>query len=315
EAYRLYIRGRDYWNKRLTETLPKAIEYFQQAIDLDPGYALAYVGLADCYALLSLYCALTPREAFPKARAAALKALDLDPALAEAHNSLGVIKLFYEWDWAGAESEFGRAISLNPGYPDAHQRFGLYLTATGRFEEAAAELRRALELDPLSLITNTFTGYPFYYSRRYDRAVEHFLKPLEMDPNFSMAHFRLGLAYAQQGRYEESIAELKIAERLSGDRDAIAALGHVCGVSGRTEEARATLAELGERSKKGFVSPYNMAVVHLGLGERDEALAWLERAYAERSYWLIYVHVDPLLDGLRAEARFADLARRVRPAP
>lgn len=311
EAYHLFIKARYYLNKRRIETIRKAIEYFQQAIDIDPAYAPAYTGLADCYPLLNLYGALQPREAYTKAEAAARKALEIDDSFAEAHNSLGVIKLFYKWDWKGAESSFRQAIELNPGYADAHQRYSMLLVAGGRFSEARAELERAQELDPLSLITKTISGYPFYYAREYERAEEHFREVIEMDQNYSMAHFRLGLTYAQQGRMEEARAELQTSAQLSGDRDVVAALGYVHGLAGRESEALAALAELTKRERAGFVSAYDKALVYLGLGDTEAALDWLERAFEERSYWLIYLQVDPALDPLRASPRFIELLDKV----
>ncbi len=314
EAYLLFVKGRYYLNKRLTETLKKAIEYFHRAVDVDPLFALAYAGLADSYALLSLYGAVTPQEAFPKSKAAALRALELDERLSEAQTSLGVVKLFYEWDWDGAEEAFQNSISLNPGYADAHQRFGLHLVANSRFDEAIRELRRAQELDPLSLIINTIAGYPFYYSRRYDEAIEQYLKTLEMDANFSMAHFRLGLVYAQKGMFSEALDELRMAQKLSGDRDATAAYGYVCALMGDTAEARAALAELDLRaSQKEFVPSYDYVMIHAGLGETDKAVDFLEKAFDERSYWLIYLEVDPVLDSLRTHPRFAKLLKQLRP--
>lgn len=311
EAYQLYIKARYYLHKRLSETIQQATEYFQQAINIDPSYAAAYVGLADSYPLLNLYGALTPQEAYPKAEAAALLALDIDDTLAEAHNSLGVIKLFYEWDWEGAEAAFRRSIELKPGYPDAHQRYGMLLIARARFAEAAAELERAREFDPLSLITKTISGYPSYYARDFGRAAERFREVLEMNPDYSMAHFRLGLTYAQDGMYEESVAELRRSVELSGDRDSVAALGYVYGLARRGAEARAALSELEAREKAGFVSSYDKALVHLGLGDLEASLGWLERAYEERSYWLIYLRVDPALDPLRTRPRFVELLRKV----
>lgn len=311
EAYHLFIKARYYLHKRLTETIQQATEYFQQAIDIDPSYAAAYVGLADSYPLLNLYGALTPQDAYSKAEAAALRALEIDETLAAAHNSLGVIKLFYEWDWEGAEAAFRRSTELKPGYPDAHQRYGMLLVARARFAEAADELERARELDPLSLITKTISGYPFYYARDFGRAAERFREVLEMDPNYSMAHFRLGLTYAQEGMYEEAVAELRRSVELSGDRDSVAALGYVCGLAGRGAEARAALSELESREKAGFVSSYDKALVHLGLGDVEASLGWLEKAHEERSYWLIYLRVDPALDPLRTRPRFVELLRKV----
>ena len=311
EAYHLFIKARYYLHKRRTEAIQQATEYFQQAIDRDPSYAAAYVGLADSYPLLNLYGALTPQEAYSRAEAAALRALEIDETFAAAHNSLGVIKLFYEWDWEGAEAAFRRSTELKPGYPDAHQRYGMLLVARARFAEAAAELERARELDPLSLITKTISGYPFYYARDFGRAAERFREVLEMDPDYSMAHFRLGLTYAQEGMYEEALAELRRSVELSGDRDSVAALGYVCGLAGRGAEARATLSELEAREKAGFVSSYDKSLVHLGLGDMEASLGWLEKAYEERSYWLIYLRVDPALDPLRTRPRFVELLRQV----
>lgn len=207
-----------------------------------------------------------------------------------------MIKLFYEWDWPGAEDAFRRAIALNPNYADARQRYGIFLTAQERFNEAAAELERARELDPLSLITKTIGGYPFYYSRQYEQAAKRFSEVIATDADYSMAHFRLGLTFAQQGLYEKALAELRQSTRLSGDRDAIAALGYVYGLTGDFSETRDALTRLGEIEKSGFVSAYDRVLISLGLGDREAALDWLEKAFAERSYWLIYLKVDPALD-------------------
>lgn len=311
EAYHLFIKGRYYLHKRLDEAIRKAIEYFQQAIDVDPVYAPAYVGLADCYPLLSLYGALEPSEAYPKAEAAARRALEIDDSLAEAHNSLGVVKLFYEWDWTGAEQAFQQAIELNPGYADAYQRYGMLLVARGRFAEATVQFDHAQALDPLSLITKTFSGCAFYYARRYDAAVERFQEVIEMDRNYSMAHFRLGLNYAQQQKFDEALVELQTSSQLSGDRDVVAAVGYVYGLQGDTAEALDALEELKQREAESFVSAYDKALVNLGLGDWKQALAWLEEAYKERSYWLIYIQVDPALDLLRTNPRFAELLGKV----
>jgi TolB-like protein/Tfp pilus assembly protein PilF len=311
DAYHLYIKGRYYLNKRRTVTVEEAAEYFQQAIDVDPSYAMAYVGLADCYPLLSLYGALTPHEAYPKARAAAEKAVEIDGDLTEVYNSLGVIKLFYEWDWLGAERDFETAIRLNPGYPDVHQRYGMLLTATGEFLNADAQFDLACELDPLSLITLTLSGYPSYYSRQFEKAATRFRKVIASDGKYSMAHFRLGLALAQMGNYEGAVAELKKSNTLSNDRDSIAALGYVQGLAGDRDAARAVLNELERRQSDGFVSAYDRVLVNVGLGDHDAALSWLERAAEERSYWLIYINVDPVLDPLRQDPRFESTLAKV----
>jgi Tol biopolymer transport system component/TolB-like protein len=313
EAYSFYVKGRYFLNKRLTETIEQATGFFQKAIDLDPTYALAHVGLADCYPLLSLYGRLTPREAYPKAETAARKALELDDKLAAAYNSLGVVKLFYEWDWTGAEDAFRKAIALNPNYPDAHQRYGMFLTTQERFDESAAEFEKAIRLDPLSLIIKTISGYPFYYARRFDAAAARFGEVIELDELYSMAHFRLGLTRAAEGKYREALAELEKSVDLSNDRDTIAALGYVEGLAGNSATVETVLAELEEREKTGFVTSYNHVLLELGLKNYEAALDWLEKAYRERSYWLIYLKVDPPLDPLRAEKRFVDLEKKIFP--
>jgi DNA-binding winged helix-turn-helix (wHTH) protein/Tfp pilus assembly protein PilF len=314
QAYQLFLKGRHFLNKRLTGTLRDAITLFVQSTDEDPTYAPAWVGLADAYALLSLYGASMPRDVFPKSRAAAETALQLDPALAEAHNSLGVVALFYDWNWAEAERAFRRAIELKPEYGDAHQRYGIYLTAMGRFDEAQAALDRAQTLDPLSRITATIGAYPSYYGRRFDAAVRQYRHVLQLDPGFSMAHFRLGLALAQQGSYPAAIEELMVAQGLSNDRDVVAALGFVHALMGDRARAGHAIAELDERSRDTFVSPYLIASIHAALGDHDRALALLEQAVVDRSYWVIYLDVDPALDALRGDPRFDALRRRVFPA-
>jgi TolB-like protein/Flp pilus assembly protein TadD len=311
EAYHLFIKARYYLNKRVIESIEKAVEYFQRAIDIDPTYAAAYVGLADCYPLLTLYGALSPREAYPKAAAAAHKALEIDDSISEAHNALGVVKLFYDWDWAGAEKTFQHAIHLNPSYPDAHQRYGMLLVARGRFEEAAAEFERAQELDPLSLITKTISGYAFYYARRLEEAAERYQEVIDMDHSYSMAHFRLGLTYAQIGKYSDALAELQRSVELSGDRDVVAALSYVYGRSGNSAAACDALSELDQHEKNWFVSAYDRTLVYIGLGDLATALDWLEKAFVERSYWLIYIQFDPALDPLRSNPRFADLLSKI----
>jgi TolB-like protein/Flp pilus assembly protein TadD len=309
EAYHRFIKGRYYLNKRLNEKIKTAVDYFKGAIDLDPTYAAAYVGLADCYPLLTLYGALEPHDAYPKAEAAARKALEIDDSLADAHNALGVIKLFYSWDWSGAEKKFLQAIDLNPSYADAHQRYGMLLVAKQQYEAAKVEFERALAIDPLSLITRTFSGYPFYYARNFDAAAARFKEVIEMDQGYSMAHFRLGLSYAQLGRYHESLEELRTSQRLSGDRDVVAALGYVLGKSGDIEAAHDALNLLDHLEEGSFVSAYDRAMVFAGIGDVDRALDWLEKAHAEKSYWLIYIDSDPVLDPLRGNERFEALRK------
>ncbi len=314
-AYQCYMKGRYLLNKRLTETLAPAIACFRDAIDLDADFSLAYVGLADAYALQSLYGALRPVEAYPPSLAAARQALLLDETLAEAHNSLGVYELFYGWDWDTAERSWQRALALNPEYADAHQRYGMYLTARGRFDEARAALARAQALDPLSLITSTIAGYPDYYERRYEEAERQFTRVLQLDPQFSMAHFRRGLALTQLGRYDAAEAALEISRRLSGDRDVVAALGRLWALRGDADRARAAMDELRERSRETFVPAYALSVIEAALGRVDDAIGWLQQALAERSYWLIYLDVDPALDPLRDDPRFAAIRAAMKKGP
>ncbi|MFY9530335.1 MAG: tetratricopeptide repeat protein [Candidatus Acidiferrales bacterium] len=284
EAYQDYLKGRYWWNKRTEEGLNKGIEYFQQAITKDPTYALAYSGLADCYSLLPTYGFVPPKEAFPKAKEAALKALQLDETLAEAHASLGFIKTQYDWDWSGAEREFQRAIALNPAYPSAHQWYGQSLGQTGRLEEDITEYKRALELDPLSLVINRDLGRAFYFARQYDQAIEQLRKTLEMDPNFIYAHHSLGLAYIEKSKYKEGIAECEKELVVSpGNPYALSQLGYAYAVAGRRAESQKVLDQLNELSKQRYVPARHMAIVYGGLGEKDKAFELLEKSYEDRS--------------------------------
>src|SRR5712691_2752197 len=260
EAYHLYLKGRFYWNKRTEESLKKGIEYFHQAIDLDPNYALAYAGLADCYGLLGwdLFGSLPPREALPIAKAAAKKALEIDDNLSEAHNSLAWTKLVFDWDWSGAESEFKRAIELNPGYAVAHHWYAECLAGMERYDEALAEIKRAQESDPLSLIISAVVGWILYFDRQYDQAIVQFQKALELDPNFWVAHWCLGQPYEQKAMFAEAVAEFQKAIDLSaGSPLALAALGHAYAVSGKTTEAQRVLNELKESSKRRYEDSFS----------------------------------------------------------
>ena len=312
EAYRLYLLGRYHLSRLTDEGFLKGRDYFRQAIDLDPAYALAYAGLADAYQMLSGYNALAPNDGFPKAREAAEQALRLDEGLAEAHTALGTVKLLHDWDFAGAEREYRRAIEINQSSADAHYMYGLYLSAMGRFDEAHAEAGRALELEPLSLAKITGVGDVFYHQRRYDRAIEQYRRALDMDPNSGFAHWALGNAYAQKGMYEEAVAEHKKAIPLSGDSpDELASLGYAYALSGRRREAQSVIAELRERARRRYIPPTIIAFVHAGLGENDEAFALLDRAYDGRDFILVFLKVDPTFDRLRPDPRFAELVRRV----
>jgi TolB-like protein/DNA-binding winged helix-turn-helix (wHTH) protein/Flp pilus assembly protein TadD len=312
EAYQLYLKGRFFWNKRTAEALRKSVEYFNQAIDKDPHFALAYAGLADCYVVPANQ--LPPREAMPKAKAAALRALELDETLAEAHASLGRVLAAYDWDWAGAEKEYKRAIELNPRYAIAHQWYGGYLSVMGRKDEAIAERKLAQELEPLSLIINFELGLAFYYNRDYDQAIEQFKKTLELDQNFPAAHNFLPATYEQKGMYSEAIAEFKKAIALTGGSEwsiPKAGLGHVYAVSGKKSEARTLLYELKQHPAHEYMPATSVALIYAGLGEKDQAFAWLDKAFEQRAFQLQWIKLDPRWDSLRSDPRFEVLTGRI----
>jgi len=317
EAYHAYLRGRYYWNKRTDEGVRKAIEHFNQAIDNDPSYALAYSGLADSYLVLGAFgiATMSPGQAFPKAREATLRALEIDDTLAEAHASLAYNLANYDWNWPAAEKEFKRCFELKPGYSTAHHWYGFtYLTAQGFLDEAIDAARQALNLDPLSLPVSSNVGLLLYLARRYDEAIAQFQKTLEMDPNFVYSHWELALAYEQKQMYDQAIAEFQKAISLSGPSLLpVALLGHAYAESGRKSEALAVVDQLSERSKQSYVSPYRIAAIHAGLGDKDRAFEWLERAYEDRDGWLIWLKLDPVMEVLSSDARFTDLLKRIVP--
>jgi len=312
-AYELYLKGQYFLNKHTEADLKKGIEYFQQAIERDPSYALAYAGIGDAYEELGgVLGFVSPGEAAPQGKAAVMKALALDETLDEAHATLADLKLFYDWDWTGAEKEYRRAIELNPNNASAHSVYGTYLEALGRFDEAVAERDRCRQLDPVSAIATADVGYPLYYARRYDQALGHFRKGVELDPNLSWGHLWIGQVYLQQGRYDEAVDEIKKAIALSdGNVRDIATLGHAYALAGKRAEALKVLDELQGRARQKYVSPFFIALVYTGLGEKDQAFEWLEKAYEERHPYLILIKVEPVFDGLRSDPRFADLVRRV----
>ncbi len=322
EAYQLYWKGRYYWNKRRPEDIREALRNFQQAIDLDPTYALAYTGLADCYVLGNLL-QLSPKEAMPVAIEKTNRALAIDPQLAEAHTSLAKIRLSYEWDWAGAETEFRRALELKPGYATAHQWYGVYLSEMGRHDESLEHRKRALELDPLSLSISTGVGRAYFWARRYDEAIAHLQKTLERDPKYADTHWSFGLAYEQKKMYDEAVSAYqraislsKTAEFPEGKPEMIAALGHAYAVAGRRDEALRILEQLKELvSRQSYVSPYSIALIHAALGEKEQAFEWLDRAYRERDESFIHLKVDPRLDQLRADPRLVEMLQLIKLAP
>jgi adenylate cyclase len=308
EAYVNYLRGRQAWNRRNEEGLRQAIGFFEKALTEDGGYAKAYTGLADSYATLALLELSPPRGAYPRAKEAVGRALSLDPQLAEAHTSLGLIRFQYDWDWKGAEEEFREAIRLNPSYASAHHYFADYLKAMGRFEEALSEIAKAQELDPLNLAINTGAGHVLYLSRQYDRAIDQYRKSVELDPSFMLTHIWFGRPYLEKGMYSEAISELETAVKLSGEGTlALAMLGHGLASAGRSEEARSVLDKLMERSKTQYVPSYWIAVVYNGFRDRDRTVAWLKKAFDERSSWLVWTNVEPRFDWLRSDPEFASM--------
>jgi serine/threonine-protein kinase len=310
EAYQLYLKGRYFWNKWNPDAAQKAIEYFQQAIDKDPGYALAYAGLADTYISRGWFGELSPREAMPKAKGAALKALEIDEGLAEAHVSLAFANFLYDWDWPAAGTHFERALVLNPAYANAHAWHSLYLAALARSDEALAEARRALDLDPASPGMNQGMGIQLIYARRFDEAIEQFRKTLEMD--YHDAHAGLGSAYAAKGMYRDALSEFeKYSELDGGTPRSIASLGYAHARLNERDQALRVLDELRALSKQRYVSAASFALVYLGLGDKDQAFAWLEKAYEEHAYSLAFLKASPTFDPLRSDPRYADLLRRV----
>jgi adenylate cyclase len=313
EAYMDYLWGRQFWNKRTDEDLRKAVEFFQKALELDANYAQAYTGLADSYAVLALLEFMAPNEVYPKAKEAVGRALSLAPQLAEAHTSLGLIRFQYDWDWKGAEEEFVEAISIKPSYAPAHHFFADYLKAMGRFDEALAEIKKARELDPLSLAISTGVGHVLYLSRNYDEAIKQYTKAVELEPNFMATHLWFGRPYLEKGMYKEAISELETAVRLSGESTvALAMLGHGLASAGRLEEATRVLEKLKERSKSQYVPSYWIAVVYNGFRDKEQTLRWMKKAFDERSSWLVWSNVEPRFAWLRADPEFAALMKSMK---
>jgi TolB-like protein/DNA-binding winged helix-turn-helix (wHTH) protein/Tfp pilus assembly protein PilF len=312
EAYESYLKGRYFWNKRTADGLKVALAYFNQAIEEDPKYAQAYSGLADTYALLGdwQYAVMTPKEAFPKAKAAAIKALELDSALGEAHNSLAFVLDGFDWDLDSGGKEFRRAIELNPGYATAHHWYAWHLSLLGRYDEAIAEMKKAENLDPLSLIINADLAELLVLAHSYDESIRQSRKTIEMDPNFALAHNQLAQAYLQEHRYEEAVAELQKAVQLSGDSPTcIANLARAYVASGKRSEALQLLGDLKKRSNPGYSNATEIAMIYASLGDTDQAMNWLERGYDER--FNPGVLLRPGFDPLRTDSRFQNLVHRI----
>jgi len=313
QAYELYLKGRFFWNKRTGADLRKAIEYFNQAIAKDPNYALAYAGLADSYLLLSAFGAASPSDSLPQAKAAAKRALEIDDTSAEAHTSLGQILLFYDFDFAGSTREFKRAITLNPNYATAHHWYGSGPpTCLGEFDRGIAELKRAQQLDPLSLIINADLGGAFVAARRYDEAITQLRKTIEMDPRFYFAHWNLGEALELKGQLPEAVAEYKKAAELDEDPFVLALVGQADAKLGQRDEAIKILSQLERLATKRYVANYSFALMHMALGEKAKAIDWFERAYRDRSGpEIVGIKVDPMLDPLHGDPRFEALVQKV----
>ena len=316
EAHQLYLKGRFFWNKRTGNDLKKSIDYFQQAIAADPNYALAYAGIADAYVFLPGYTAGAPRDCYPKAMAAAKKALELDDTLAEAHTTLALAIWYSDFDFSQANREFQRAIELNPNYATGHQQYGNNtLSALGRFDEAIAEGKRAVELDPLSLVINADLGMNYYYARRFDEAISQLRKTLEMDPGYYYGHVNLGQVLAAKRAFGEAISEYQKARALNDDPFILGLLGHAYASSGNKTEALKILDQLKEVSRQRYVSMFSFAIVYLALDDKQEALRWLEQSYQDRAGADIgWIRVDSLLDPLHGDPRFEALAEKIVPA-
>jgi TolB-like protein/Flp pilus assembly protein TadD len=316
QAHDAYLKGRYFWNQRTEQGLKKSIECYGQAISEDSAYALGYAGLADSYALLGSrrLGGIVPRQAMLKAKEAARKALHLDQNLAEAHTSLAFVKFQFDWDWEGAAREFRRAIDLNPNSATSHYRYAMYLATMSKMTEAFLEIKRAQELDPLSPIVFTAMGRLLHFQREYDNAIEYHRKALAIDPNFIEAHFNLGMIYEQKAMFREASSQFRKVAGIAGGRSSFwsAGLGHAYALAGMRKQALQILRQLRKLSSPtSSISPFDIAWVYLGLGENDDALTWMEKAFAERCSPLVYQNIEPALDPLRPDPRFQRLLHRI----
>jgi DNA-binding winged helix-turn-helix (wHTH) protein/TolB-like protein len=313
EAYQAYLQGRYLWNQRSEAELRRAVAHFLRAIELDPSFALAYAALADTYTTLGYLSHDAPAATFPVARPYALKAIELDPSLSQAHAALAYIRFYFDWDWAGASEAFRRAIELNPSDPVAHQWHAVFLLAAGRTGSGMDEVRKAQRLDPLSLGINTDVGFHHYYNGRYADAIAQLHSVLGMKRDFGLAQLWLARSYLEVGRLDESLAATASAEATAPEWPVlVAARGYTLGVMGRTDEARAVRDEMETLSGRRFVTAYGMALVHAGLGDKAQAFMWLEKAFAERSHWLVWLRLDPRWKTLRGDPRFTALVDRMK---
>jgi serine/threonine protein kinase/tetratricopeptide (TPR) repeat protein len=312
EAYRLYLKGRHHWNQWTEDGFYKAIEYFHRAVEKDPAYALAHTGIADSYVLLGWNSYLPPKDAFPKGKMAAMRALRLDPDLGEAHTPLSAVFWLHDWQWQEAEAEFKRSLDLNPAHPTASHWYAEFLMTMGRHEEAIARMKSSQELDPLSLIISVAIGWAFYMAHRHDDAIDQLRRTVELDPNYPVTYWILGLLLRKMGRYEVAIAEGEKGVKLSGGSYLMsAALAQTFAAAGKKREALEILDDLTKLAKQKYVAPYFFAGIHIGLGEHDRAMEYLEKSYEEHSHWLLYLHIDPSMDGLRSNPRFQNLLQRI----
>jgi serine/threonine-protein kinase len=312
EAYQLYLKGLFYWNKRTEEGLNTGIEYFRRAVGVDTAYALAYAGLADSYGVLGYYSWLPPKEAFSRAKSAAMKSLEIDSTLAEGHAAMAIVLRDYDWNWRETEKEFKRALELNPGYATAHLWYANFFNGMGRHDDAIAEMKRALDLDPLSLIINADVGRTLYFARRYGEAIEQLRKTVEMDHSFALGHIWLGQVLEQTGKSNAAILEFRKGVSLSDTSSfAVARLAHAYAVVGNRDQAGKLLDQLKSLAEKKYVSPYDIGIIYAGMGDTEQAFAWLDKAYEERSHWTDFLTVDPILDPLRTDPRFAVLVKKM----
>ncbi len=313
EAHSFYMRGRFFWNKRTEEGFRQAIEYFEQALEEDPSYALAYAGIADSYNFLGWQDLLPSEEVYPLARSAAERALMVDETLSEAHASLAYVKLLYDWDWPSAEEGFRRALELNPDYAEARQWYAEYLAYMGRHDESIAEANRAKMLDPLSLGINHNLGLILYEARHFDLAIEEYQNVLQMDPDFVITHAYLGLAYAEKGMFDDALDEIQKAIDLTEGQSGLylSTLGFIYASMGKVDEAGETLEELLELSKHRYVAPVSIAIIYGNIGQTDRAFEWMEEGYGVRDDYLMGLRVDPRFDSLRSDTRFPELLLRM----